>query len=157
MPILFEPYFSTKSKGIGLGVQAKNSAKDTNLDAIRKAVARFKTASGYTQTIGEDLDVIGESIPLDAPTYKPDIKGKAFPGHVEITFTKLGVDAVNVYARLKGETEWLKLAFDSQSPYIDNRPIQPNKPETREYSAIGVLNDDEFGQRSDIVAVTFGG
>lgn len=32
-----------------------------------------------------------------------------------------------------------------------------HKPENREYSAIGVIDDDEVGQRSDIVGVSFGG
>ncbi len=137
--------------------QDKNNTKKTEVDTLRKAIARAKTESGYTQAIGEDLDIIGEDNVLDPNTYKPKLSGNSFPGYVELTFTKLGVDGVNIYARLKGETVWVKLSFDSSSPYIDNRPIQPNNPETREYSAIGVIDDDEFGQRSDIVEVTFGG
>ena len=30
-------------------------------------------------------------------------------------------------------------------------------PEVREYQAFGVLNDEQIGQPSDIVSVTFGG
>jgi len=137
--------------------QDKNNTKKTEVDSLRKTIARAKTESGYTTTIGQDLDIIGEDTLLDPLTYKPKLSGNSFPGYVQLTFTKLGVDGVNVYARLKGETVWVKLAFDSSSPYIDNRAIQPNNPETREYSAIGVIDDNEFGQRSDIVEVTFGG
>ena len=77
---------------------------------------------------------------------------------MRLKFTKLGVDGVNVYARLKGQSTWTKIAFDSSSPYEDHRPLSvPGTPEVREYRLIGVIKDEEVGLASDIVAVTFAG
>jgi hypothetical protein len=40
----------------------------------------------------------------------------------------------------------LDLARDTQTTYLDNRPLKvPGKPEIREYKATFVLNDEEIG------------
>ena len=84
---------------------------------------------------------------------KPVIRGTR-----RITYKKLGVDGLNIYVRLKGQTTRKKLSFDSNSPYDDHTELAVAvTPEVREYRAIGVLNDEEIGQPSDIVSVTFGG
>lgn len=80
------------------------------------------------------------------------------PGRVRIDFVKDGLDGVHIYARLKGQTTWAKLALDTYSPYEDNRPLATaGQPEHREYMAIGVLHDEEVTQQSDIVEAVFGG
>ena len=40
---------------------------------VRKQVGRLKTHAGYTQPIGEDLDVIGEDEAFDPDTFKPKL------------------------------------------------------------------------------------
>ena len=113
---------------------------------------------GYTEAIGEDLGVIGETDTFDPGSYKPVLKGEAFPGYVKLTYKRYQVDGLNFYSRIKGTSDWKFIGFDTESPMHDTIALaEPNKPETREYSAIGVLNDVEVGQRSDIVVVTFGG
>ena len=43
-------------------------------------------------------------------------------------------------------------------PFLDETPLaQPGIPEQREYMARGVKGDDEIGQDSDIVTVTYAG
>ena len=57
--------------------------------------------------------------------------------------------------RLQGATEWVKLAFDSQSPYIDTTPLAvAGKPEVREYRVRAVVADEEIGEFSDIATMT---
>lgn len=125
---------------------------------LRTGIQRFKKAPGYTNAIGKDLGVIGTDDPFNPDTYKPVISAGAFPGHVTVKFTKKGVQGVNIYSQLKGEEKWEKLAFDSYSPYEDNRPLHvPGSAEVRQYMAIGVIHDHEIGQMSDIIEVTFGG
>jgi hypothetical protein len=47
---------------------------------------------------------------------------------------------------------------DTHSPYDDHTPLAvPGVAEVREYQAFGVLHDQQIGQASDIVSVTFGG
>ncbi len=60
--------------------------------------------------------------------------------------------------RLKAQTTWKKLSFDTNSPYDDHTELAvAGGAEVREYRAIGVVNDEEIGQPSDIVSVTFAG
>ena len=43
-------------------------------------------------------------------------------------------------------------------PFDDQTPLKTSGvPEVREYTAQGVIGDDEVGQPSDIVSVTFAG
>jgi hypothetical protein len=136
-------------------VAAKETMKKETLPELRNTIKRMKTHSGYTEAIGKDLGIIGSDSELPE---KPGLKAKATPNHVKLDFTKLGLDGVNIYARLKGQTGWAFLARDTQSPYIDNRPLTvANTPETREYMCIGVVADEEVGEESDIVSVVFGG
>ena len=47
---------------------------------------------------------------------------------------------------------------DTHSSYDDHTPLAvPGVAEVREYQAFGVLHDQQIGQASDIVSVTFGG
>jgi len=146
------------------GSAAKSARRDRDdtikaeIALIAKAIGDLKRVDGYTEAIGQDLGVIGEADIFDPESYKTVLKGKAFPGYVEFTYKKLGVDGLNFYSRLKGTADWTFIGFDIESPFHDTRALaEPNKPETREFSAQGVLNDVEIGQRSDIVEVTFGG
>jgi hypothetical protein len=46
------------------------------------------------------------------------------------------------------------LARVSYSPFVDKRPLlSPTKPERREYIALYVSHDQEYGQRSGIINV----
>lgn len=141
--------------------QAKKDKDSTVADSItglRSFAQTAKTNKNYTAAIGTALGIEATAAGFDATAYKPGITAETFPGHVTIGFTKKGVEGVNVYCRLKGQTTWAKLAFDGHSPYVDNRPLaSATVPETREYMVIGVLNDEETGQMSDIVQVVFGG
>jgi hypothetical protein len=45
-----------------------------------------------------------------------------------------------------GDADFVLLARDTQTPYVDNRPLlDPTKPEIREYKAMFVLGDEEIG------------
>lgn len=125
-------------------------------------VQRIKSnLSVYTEAIGEDLGIVGDETTFDEPNFKTTLKAVVMPGLVEISFSKNGVDGINVYSHPLGSkdpNDWEKLAFDSSSPYNDTRPLQDKaNPEVREYRARGVISDLEIGQWSDIVRVTFGG
>ena len=80
------------------------------------------------------------------------------PGHVRINFVKKRLHGVSIYTRLKGQTTWTKLAYDSYSPFEDTRPLaDENVPEHRQYMAIGVIRDEEVTLQSNIIDVVFGG
>jgi hypothetical protein len=125
---------------------------------LRRLIQRIKAAPNYTQTIGEQLDIIGpeKSSPADDPASKPTAKALAQPGsHVRIEFNKSVFDGVSIEARRKGETEWTPLGQDLFSPFIDTRPpVQSGTPEVREYRLRYLLRDEAVGQWSDIISVT---
>ena len=75
-------------------------------------------------------------------------------GVVELDFDKSISDGVNIYAKRDGDADFVFLARDTASPYIDNRPLfVATKPELREYKAVYVQSDAEIGLFSDEVVV----
>lgn len=129
------------------------------LKSIRDIVKRWKTQPAYPGSGAEGvLQLKGPGDGFDPSTFKAEISAVVEGGVIRIEFKKSGLDGVNVYCRLRGSPGWQKLAFDSSSPYIDNAPLaNPAVPETREYKARGVLDDEEVGLESDVVSVVFGG
>lgn len=137
----------------------ENTVAVANETSMRALVRNWKTLPGYPASGSEgvlNLRTIGTA--FDPSTYKPVIKASVEGGVIRIDFTKAGVDAVNIYCRLRGTQGWRKLALDSASPYFDTMPLaNAAVPETREYMARGVMDDVEIGLDSDIVSVVFGG
>ncbi len=73
---------------------------------------------------------------------------------VELVFDKSISDGVNIYAKRDGDADFVFLARDTASPYVDNRPLLvAGKPELREYKAVYVQSDAEIGLFSDEVVV----
>ncbi len=138
------------------------ATRDTQLrtgeKSIRETVRRIKSSSNYTTAIGTNLRIIGEDPTVDYSTYQPKIKASVMPGRVRIDFVKDGLNGMHIYSRLKGETRWVRLAYDTYSPYEDTRPLGvDDKPEHREYMAIGVIRDEEVTLQSDIIEAVYGG
>lgn len=139
-------------------VSAKNAQRKISVDGITNAATSIKTKAAYTEAIGNDLGIIGEADTFDPLTFKTKLSAVVFTDHVVINFTKEQTDGVNIYARRKGEATWNFLALDTNSPYVDNRPLAvPGTPETREYMGIGVIEDEQLPLQSDVIIVVFGG
>jgi hypothetical protein len=134
-----------------------SQARVTNLPDIRKSTANLKTTPGFTDGDAATLDVATSSSALDPASYKPQIKVEAHPGYNELTGKKRGVQALNFYMRIKGVGPWTLLASKRATfPFSDDTPpATAGKPEEREYMAMGVMNDEEIGQPSDIVTAVF--
>jgi hypothetical protein len=95
---------------------------------------------------------------VDSQSLQPELTAAVQSDHVILHFKKWGADAVSLYKRKAGETEWKFLARDTNSPYDDYSPLeQSGVPENWECQAMSLLGDDEVGQPSAIVKVTFGG
>jgi hypothetical protein len=138
---------------------ALTQSLDQHLPKVRAALRNLKANPGYTAAIGEDLQIIASADTFDPESYKPTLTVEAFPGYVRLKGKKSGVQAMNLYSRLRGETGWkLLVARRSKFPFDDDSPLAvAGTPETREYRAVGVVNDEEIGQPSDIVSVVYGG
>ena len=139
-------------------VRTKETSKTTELPMLRGELNQLKANPSITDAQLADLNIVGTSSAFDPDNFRPDIIAEVVSGQVRIKFKKLGADGINLYSRLSGQTAWTFLARDTNSPYDDHRPLAaPGVPETREYQAFGVLKDDQIGQPSAIVSVTFGG
>ena len=119
----------------------------------------------------EDIEVLGDSayasgdmlhtldgknwIPLLKPwPLKPAVEG----GFTIVDFDLLGADALAIYSRLHSTDPFVRLAVDSEAPYVDTRALaQAGVAEVREYMGRGMLGDEDIGQDSDIVRIVFGG
>ncbi|HEY8902031.1 MAG TPA: hypothetical protein VIM61_16595 [Chthoniobacterales bacterium] len=148
-----------KQIALDAALGAFQQSQGDHLPRIRAAIRHLKTSPGYTAGIGEDLQVIGGGDSFDPETYKPTLSAEAFPSYVRLKGKKSGVQAMNLYVRLKGAAEWkLLVARRSKFPFEDDSPLSvAGTPETREYRAVGVVDDEEIGQSSDIVSVVYGG
>jgi hypothetical protein len=139
-------------------VEAKNLAINNQGGGLRAEIGRHKTATGYTDAIGQDLDVVSAHVGFDVNAFKPKISTELFGGNIRIKFRKLGADGINLYHRKKGTTVWLFLTRTTKSPFENHLVLAvPGQPEHWEYRAFGVVNDSEIGVASDIVEVIFGG
>lgn len=139
-------------------VTAKLATRKTNITALRTEINVIKVNTLLTGQMIDELQIMGEEGAFNPETYKPEISGQVFSGFVRIKFTKKGVDGVKIYVRLKGQTVWRLLTFDTNSPYDDFTALAtPGVAEVREYQAFGVIDDVQIGQPSDIASVTFAG
>lgn len=105
------------------------------LTRIFGVVARIKTADGYNEIIGADLGVIGpEETPKDQPKFTPTLEQGTGCQCVRLAFFKYGHMGVYIESRRGATGVWELLAIDTESPYLDERPLLvAGTPEVREY------------------------
>ena len=132
-------------------VQKKNNFKSADLKELGRLITRAKTHTGYTNDIGEDLDVVGEDKTIDVATSKPGLTAKKVPNGTEISFNLLDFfEGVNIYRKRPADAGFTFLAMDTSSPYVDTDP----QVSGTQYHAFYINNkDEEVGQKSDVLTV----
>ena len=137
----------------------EETARAADIATLRNSIRHWKTLLGYAASGSEGvLKLKSSGEEFDPGIYKCEFTVKVEAGKVRVEFRKKGVDAVAVYARLRGAGVWVKLGTDSSSPYFDTRALaQPGVPEVREYMLRGIIDDEEVGLDSDVVSVSFPG
>jgi hypothetical protein len=133
----------------------KRHSRSGTEDRARTLIRRLKAHPNYTPAIGEQLGIVGPEDTTDLHTSKPTLTGTALPhATFELKFNKSKADGVNLYCKRNGDADFVFLARDTNSPYVDNRPcVVAGQPENRQYKAIYVQADGEIGQASDIVTL----
>lgn len=129
------------------------------LPVIRAAIKRAKTSPTCLPSIQEQLDWVGAAHNVDPSNAQPTITATAERGRVRIDGRKPGFEAVNIYFRKKGDVQWKLIAVRKRKfPFFDEAPLAvAGTPEVREYMAIGVVDDEEIGQTSEIREVVYAG
>lgn len=122
-------------------------------ERFRALVKQIKANPAYTQAMGEDLGIVAaaNTAELTAPVLSVKLEG----GIPVIGFKKGKSGGIKLYSKRGAETEFSFLAIDTKSPYVDNRPnLNPATPETREYSAYFIVDDQQVGTQSTVVNIT---
>jgi len=134
--------------------QVKKTRYDrkTVIDFCRAMAQKIKADSQYNEQVGEEFDIIGEEISFDPKTFKPVISLRRVSNGVEISFFKSQTDGVNIYRRVSGDNDFVFLAHDTYSPYIDTKQMDTHA--TYEYIAWAVIKDKEIGKASGPQIIT---
>lgn len=137
---------------------AKQTQADTSIAGLRAAIGQWKKNPAITDAMIADLQISGGGSAFDPDTFQAVLSAQVFSGYIRFKFKKGQTDGITLYSRLKGQAAWKFVSRDTNSPYDDHTPLAvPGVPEAREYQAFGMLNDQQIGQPSDIVSVTFAG
>lgn len=121
---------------------------------FRDLAQRMKKHASYTTAIGEDLQIEAPDEVTDPNTAKPAIKLRLTGGQVEVMWTKLSMQAIEIHvSRNGGAFEFLTI--DTFPHYTDTAPMPPaGQSQIWKYKAIYRLNDARVGQWSDEVSIT---
>lgn len=146
----------TNTSAIAKQAVADKNTSRTNTEKHARALGkRIKAHPAYTTALGDLGGLEGPEDTTNLATSTPTLKGAAKPGGIaELDFSKSISDGVRIYSKRGTEAVFTLLAFDSSSPYVDNRPLLvPGTPELREYKCIYVKNDAEIGNFSNEAVV----
>lgn len=134
----------------------KKASSGNILNRVRGVVRRIKSQNEYTDALGRLLGIVGSEANTDLSTTKPVLTAKDQTGGVVLLrFQKYHSHGVNIYCQRDDESDFVFLARDTQTSYLDNRPLlMPGKPEQRRYTAVYIYKDVEVGAYSDDLVVT---
>ena len=120
-------------------------------------VARIKAHPGYTEAIGQDLNIIGAEQTLDTANAKPLLKLELSAGHPNVLWRKGGFDALEIWVD-RGSGTFAYLAIDTVPDYLDTAPLPASGQSALwKYKAIYRLNDQQVGNWSDVVSIAVQG
>ena len=123
---------------------------------VTALVAHIKTATGYTDAIGQALQIIGAEQVVDVGSLKPIFTAKLEAGQVTLGWTKQGMDGVEFW--VDRGTGFAFLAVDTVPDYTDTAPLPAaGQSALWKYKAIYRQGDDRVGQWSDVVSIPVAG
>jgi hypothetical protein len=141
------------AKAVEADTEATQLANIRSIFTTLKVLPTWKPSGADAQ-----LQSSSSTSEFDPGTYKPEFTVTIKGGLITLNFKKKGVDALAIYARLRGTLGWTKIGIDTSSPYIDARPLAvPGVSEVREYMGRGMIDDEEIGLESDIVSISYAG
>ncbi len=120
----------------------------------RDLISRIRKHPGYTEAIGQALDIIPKAAPVvTQATIKKLI---ALTNHqVQIEFAKGAYSGVLIESRRNGETAWTPLDKALASPYVDTRPpLTAGQVEHREYCIRYLKGNEPIGEWSAVEGIS---
>ncbi|MFA6560763.1 MAG: hypothetical protein WCV00_02515 [Verrucomicrobiia bacterium] len=140
------------------GVVAVNTGA---LDRIFALVQTIKDSSGYTDSIGSDLGIIGSELAgPDFTTLAPQFKLTRSATGVNVGWNWGGymsfLDMIEIQVDRSDSKGFVFLANDTTPGYTDTTP-QPASPTKWKYRAIYRVGDEQVGLWSNEMSITVGG
>ena len=128
------------------------------LTRLYNLVARIKIGTGYTDSIGLDLGIVGgvDATEHLTPEYTVMTERGPLIEQVNISYIKYRHDGISIDSRRNNGT-WAFLAISMVKPYLDIRPLlDPLAPEIREYRVRWFDKGEANGEHSAVQRVTVG-
>jgi hypothetical protein len=126
------------------------------LRRIRALIQNIKDAAGYTDALGADMRILPTVTEADLETVQPEGMARARADfEIEITWNKMGFQAVRVRRRKLGAGSWTDLGLRTAKKFKDTPPQSaPNQSDSWEYELIFTVKDANVGQWSNTLKAT---
>ena len=126
------------------------------LTRVKALVARIKVAPAYTDSIGQALGIVGADHTVDVNTMKPVLTAALEAGHVDLGWTKHGMDGIEIQVD-RGSGFGL-LAIVTVQKYTDTAALPAaGQSALWKYKGIYLQSDQRVGQWSDVVSIPVAG
>lgn len=123
-------------------------------DRIRLLVQRIKNHPNYTNSIGQDLNIIAPIDSTDPNTIESVLTHKLDVGRPHLKWQKGIADAVDIYADHNDGNGFVLVGRFMRGEYLDTTPLAAGKiADDWKYKAIFVIADEQVGQMSQIITV----
>jgi hypothetical protein len=122
---------------------------------IGALIVRIKKHPGYTDAIGNDLDIIGAEQTIDPSTMKPVLNLILQAGHPLVRWKKQGMDAIELQVDRGDGKGFVFLAIDTIPDYLDTADLPAaGASAVWKYRGIYRLADERVGQWSDVASIS---
>lgn len=117
-------------------------------------VARIKQNSAYSETMGQDLNVIPTVTLFNPNDMIPNLSIRLEAGHPLLKWKKGDADGVQLYVDRRDNEGFVTLAKVFRNTYLDIAIIPVNAfTATWDYKVRYMIGDDEVGQFSPVISI----
>lgn len=136
-----------------LGV-APESVPAGIFDRVRMLVQRIKNHPAYTDSIGQDLNIIIPVDVTDPNIIQPALNYKLDVGRPHLKWQKSIAEAIDLYADHNDGNNFMLVGRFIRGEYLDITALSPGKiADDWKYKAIFVIADQQVGQMSQVITV----
>lgn len=123
---------------------------------VRQLVRAIKANPNYTETIGDDMRIIGDEITEDPNLWQPSLSVNFVAGAPHLKWTKGQSESIKIW--VDRGTGYELLIVSTHKDYTDHHAL-PAEGQTAlwKYKAVYLLHDSEVGQISPVLEVAVTG